>query len=154
MYSLVRVLSSKFSNHLPQPPEAMLTNFPAEGTGPTESWGDHFEHGCLKCPKENMSASHEDKNRQICLQTKSISQWPMFCLLECCQIKQLPARTEITRKAMQCRQGHHAKDTSAQVFHPLSQPSGSHPRVICFLGDSRQCLETFLIVTLGSRRGC
>lgn len=83
----------------------MLTNFPAEGTGPFDNWGDHFENGCLNCPKENTSASHWDKNiyfrpGKFAFRPKTSQDGQWFCLLGCCQIKQLLTRTKITPKAM------------------------------------------------------
>lgn len=98
------VIFQIFKPFAPTYSEAMLTNFPAEGTGPMENWGDHFENGCLNCPKENTSASHWDKNiyfrpGKFAFRPKASQDGQWFWLLGCCQIKQLLTKTKITPKA-------------------------------------------------------
>lgn len=150
----------------PTSSETMLANLPAEGTGPMESWGDHFENGCLNCPptkKKHMPASHGDKNITcISIQAKSPSDQKHLPMADVLPARMLPDKT-VAYQNLNNPKSHVMKQAKAEWKGYLSLSFSSFLASLavlnqnedfCSRGDIWQCLEMFLSVNLEGGSGC
>ena len=146
--------------------ETMLANLPAEGTGPMESWGDHFENGCLNCtppPKKNMLASHRNKSITcVSIQAKSPSDQKHLPMADVLPARMLPDKT-IAYQNLNNSNSHVMKQAKAEWKGYLSLSFSSFLASLvvlnqngdfCSQGEIWQRLEIFLSVILEGRRDC
>ena len=145
--------------------ETILANLPAEGTGPMESWGDHFENGCLNCtpPPKNMLASHRDKSITcVSIQAKSPSDQKHLPMADVLPARMLPDKT-IAYQNLNNSNSHVMKQAKAEWKGYLSLSFSSFLASLvvlnqngdfCSQGEIWQRLEIFLSVILEGRRDC